>query len=208
MTRDAKLDPVYVANLTELRGDVVHGLKTDGTFATVRIPALDNVLRVVDELLQALADTRDENQRLFVDYSTEKSRRELMEDAFNETRTARDRLRTELADTRQQLDEATAKLTAALRTVATADQLALTSTHLQNELTGVRERYEWMLRDRDRWREEYLRAAGPTRPRPDATLAADMCPRCKGDNEEAWALCQSCAETKQQGHDTTTSEQD
>ena len=60
MTHDAELDPVYAANLAELRGDVAHGLKTDGTFATVRIPALDNVLRVVDDLLQALADTRQQ----------------------------------------------------------------------------------------------------------------------------------------------------
>jgi hypothetical protein len=26
----------------------------------------------------------------------------------------------------------------------------------------------------------------------DATMAADMCPGCKGDNSEAWALCAAC----------------
>ncbi|MFE4867676.1 hypothetical protein [Streptomyces sp. NPDC056682] len=25
------------------------------------------------------------------------------------------------------------------------------------------------------------------------TIAADMCPRCKGDNAEDWSLCAACA---------------
>lgn len=28
----------------------------------------------------------------------------------------------------------------------------------------------------------------------DATMPADMCPRCKGDNSEAWGLCMACEE--------------
>jgi hypothetical protein len=38
-----------------------------------------------------------------------------------------------------------------------------------------------------------MRSRFPSRPG-TATVASDMCPRCKGDNSEAWALCARCAE--------------
>jgi hypothetical protein len=40
-----------------------------------------------------------------------------------------------------------------------------------------------------------MRSRFPSRPG-TATVASDMCPRCKGDNSEAWALCARCAETQ------------
>lgn len=45
----------------------------------------------------------------------------------------------------------------------------------------------------------------PSRPG-TATVASDMCPRCKGDNSEAWALCARCAEQQPatQAPDTIT----
>lgn len=36
----------------------------------------------------------------------------------------------------------------------------------------------------------YPKAAG------DATAASDMCPRCKGDNSDAWALCAACEDPR------------
>jgi hypothetical protein len=38
-----------------------------------------------------------------------------------------------------------------------------------------------------------MRSRFPSRPG-TATVASDMCPRCKGDNSEAWALCARCAD--------------
>lgn len=68
-------------------------------------------------VLQALADTRDENDRLFVEAATEKTQRELFQGALAEVQAERDRLRTELADTRQQLDEARRRMRATSQAV-------------------------------------------------------------------------------------------
>lgn len=79
----------------------------DVSYGAVGYPIGDADL---DELLQALADTRDENDRLGTEAATETSRRELFQDALAEVQTERDRLRTELADTRQRLDEASRRM--------------------------------------------------------------------------------------------------
>lgn len=39
-----------------------------------------------------------------------------------------------------------------------------------------------------------------------ATVAADMCPRCKGDNTEAWSLCSKCEQPVRHTADTITSD--
>jgi hypothetical protein len=75
----------------------------DTTSGQVLMP--DHAAADLRAVLQALADTRDENQLLFVEAATEKSRRELFQDALAEVQAERARLRAELADTRQQLDE-------------------------------------------------------------------------------------------------------
>ena len=45
---------------------------------------------------------------------------------------------------------------------AEIDRLNQAGAYLQNELDAAREHHAWMLRDRDRWREEYLKASAGT----------------------------------------------
>ena len=123
MTHDAdRATDVLHANLL---ADAVGFLAAEGFQA--HADAINAILassgRRVDTLIVERDRLTTENDKPFTDYSTEKSQRELFQDALTEVQSERDRLRTELADTRQQLDDTTTKLTAALRAVAEANSL-------------------------------------------------------------------------------------
>lgn len=78
------------------RHDVIATAGTrDERYSKPRLRGSDlrEVLRELDEARQQIADLRAENEGLFFSYSTEKSRRDLASEAFDEVRGERDKLR-------------------------------------------------------------------------------------------------------------------